>query len=104
MVDLYEQYRKQYNESGFVLSEDEKIRIKSFARQVKQIIESRSLNFAKVFESKDKYQTGFITPEDLKQILLYELYMDQTPDLILFIKNLSPLNDHKISLAKLKAE
>jgi len=104
LLSLYERYKKSYSQSSFVLSEDEKIRIKGFSRQIKQTIESRRLNFSKVFESKDRYQTGFITPDDMKQVLLNELYMDQTTDMLLFIRSLSPLNDNKISLNKLKTE
>ena len=104
MLSLYERYKKPYSHSSFVLSDDEKIRIKGFSRQLKQTIESRKMNFSKVFEGKDRYQTGFITPDDVKQVLLNELYMDQTTDMLLFIRSLSPLNDNKISLNKLKTE
>jgi len=104
MVTLFERYRKQYNQTNLVISEEEKIRIKGFTRLLKQTIESRKLSFSKVFESRDKFGTGFISSEELKLILLNELYMDQSPDLFLFIKNLNPLNDGKCSLNKLKFE
>lgn len=103
MQTLYDRYRKQY-QSGFLLSEEEKIRVKGFSRQVKQVIESRRIPFNKVFESRDKFRAGFLSSEDLKQILTNELYMDTCPDMILFIKSLSPLNDNKIALKQLKTE
>lgn len=103
-LTLFERYSKQSSNNSLTLSEDEKIRVKGFIRELKSILESRKLNFSKVFETKDKFQSGFISTEDMKIILLNELYLNQSPDLILFIRSLSPLNDGKISLNKLKSE
>lgn len=101
--NIYERFRKKYDDS-FNLSEEEKIRIKGFAREIKSLMESRKLNFNSVFQSKDRFSTGFITSEDLLNTLLYELYMNQSPDMHLFVRSLNPMKDGKISLSKLKEE
>lgn len=104
MCNIYERFRKRYDDNSFILSEEEKIRIKGFAREIKSLMESRKLNFNNVFQSKDRFSTGYLTSEDLKNTLLYELYMNQSPDLLLFVRSLNPMNDGKISLSKLKEE
>lgn len=103
MLNLFEKYKRQSNTS-FYLSEEEKIRAKNFSRELSNLVQTRKLHFSDVFQSKDRYSTGYITVEDLKGVLLYDLYMDQSPDMLTFFRYMNPLNDGKIPLAKLKEE
>lgn len=100
-LSLYNKYKTKSGGESTSLSTNELAKIDNFGRYVRQAIEGRKLSFEKAFMSKDLFNNGYISNEELKKTFTIDLLIDHSLDMNLFIRSVSD-PDGKVWLNKLK--
>lgn len=100
-ISLYNKYKTKNGGEFSSLSTNELAKIENFGRYIRQVLEGRKLSFEKVFISKDLFNNGYISNEELKKTFTVDLLIDHSLDMNLFIQSVAD-PDGKVWLNKLK--